>query len=122
MTPIRMIGLFCAAAILSLLVLIGVSSAEMSLAEGLRRLVETRWGITTLVDLYVGLLLVGVWIVIAERSFLRASPWIVALLLLGNLATAAYVLWRSLTSRSLEELVLGRTLSRHASPPAATEA
>lgn len=50
------------------------------------------WGRVSLVDLYVGFALVGCWIAARERSFRRTVPWILALIVLGNLATCAYVL------------------------------
>ena len=64
------------------------------------------WGRVTLIDLYVGLILFGLWVLIRERSWVVA-PWFVAFLLLGNLATAVYAFWASLRSDSMEELLIG---------------
>jgi|GEM_PF-151263 len=51
------------------------------------------WGIVSLVDLYVGFVLFSVWVVYREPSRLAAAGWVLVIMLLGNLATAAYVLW-----------------------------
>lgn len=50
------------------------------------------WGRVSLVDIYAGLVIVGAVIVVRERRPVRWVPWLVALVVLGNLATAAYVL------------------------------
>jgi hypothetical protein len=92
-----------------LIALIVVSSLEMSLGAGLRDIVGTRWGITTLVDLYAGLAFVGAWIACLERSWKRATLWAVALGLTGNLATAVYVAARALRARSVREVFMGRS-------------
>lgn len=97
----------CGVGIVTLLVLIVLSSFEMSLGAGLARLVETGWGVTTLVDLYAGLFAFAAWIGWRERSWARGLAWLVALCLLGNLTTLVYLLIASLRAKSLDELVLG---------------
>ena len=92
-----------------LIALIVVSSMEMSLGAGLRDIVGTRWGITTLVDLYAGLAFVGAWIACVERSWKLATVWAVALGLTGNLATLVYVAARGLRARSVREVFMGRS-------------
>jgi hypothetical protein len=51
-----------------------------------------------LVDLYLGLILFAVWIAYREQRWQRALPWIVALMVLGNLVTCAYIFWALHTS------------------------
>lgn len=51
------------------------------------------WGKVSLVDLFVGLFLVAVVIIWRERQVRRWLPWVVALLVLGNLTTGAYLIW-----------------------------
>lgn len=95
---------------LASLVMIGLivaSSLQMNIGAGLRATVDTLWGVTTLVDLYVGLLLAGVWIVWRERGGAAAWAWVAALALLGNLGLAVYVLIAALRARDARSLLLG---------------
>lgn len=64
------------------------------------------WGRVTLVDLYVGLVLIGGWIVIRERSA-AAAPWLVALVVLGNLAAAGYAFLAAMRTDSITEFLTG---------------
>ena len=50
------------------------------------------WGIVSLVDLYAGFVLVGIWISYKEKR-LTALIWIFFLMILGNLTTAVYVIY-----------------------------
>jgi len=59
-------------------------------AEG-GRLLALPWGIVALVDLYIGFALFAGWVLFRERSWV-ALPWIVLLLVLGNLVAALYAL------------------------------
>lgn len=51
------------------------------------------WGIVSLVDLYTGFVLIALWVLYREAARPIAWVWVAAILVLGNLATAAYVLW-----------------------------
>jgi hypothetical protein len=70
-------------------------------------ILDLAWGRVTLIDLYVGLVLFGGWVVIRERSMM-AVPWLLAFVVLGNLATAAYALKASLQSTSVSQFLTGR--------------
>ena len=50
------------------------------------------WGIVSLVDLYAGFILIGIWISYKEK-WLSALIWIFFLMILGNLTTAIYVIY-----------------------------
>jgi hypothetical protein len=50
------------------------------------------WGRATLFDAYFAFLTVWVWIAWRERSAVSRGGWLVALLLLGNIAIAVYFL------------------------------
>ncbi len=78
-----------------------MSMQEMGLGEGLRRIVDTKWGITTLIDLYAGLAFVAVWIGVCEKSIKRGVLWGVALALTGNLAMLVYLAWRAWRAESV---------------------
>lgn len=60
-------------------------------AEG-ATLTELAWGRMTLIDLYVGALLVGAWIGHRETSWPARIAWWIGLVALGHLASAVYVL------------------------------
>jgi hypothetical protein len=60
-------------------------------AEG-AQLLQMPWGIVTLVDVYVGFILFAMWVVYREASLLAKVAWVVALMVLGNLIAALYVL------------------------------
>ncbi len=50
------------------------------------------WGVVSLVDLYAGFILVGIWIFYKEKT-VSALVWIFFLMTLGNLTTAIYVIY-----------------------------
>ncbi|MBE7559525.1 DUF1475 family protein [bacterium] len=60
-------------------------------AEG-RVLFSMPWGVVSLVDVYVGFLLLGGWIWFRESSRVMAVAWILLILCLGNLISCLYVL------------------------------
>jgi hypothetical protein len=70
-------------------------------------ILDLAWGRVTLIDLYVGLALLGGWIVLRERSW-RAMPWLVALVFLGNLASALYAFIAAMRTESPVEFLTGR--------------
>ena len=71
------------------------------------QILDLAWGRVTLIDLYLGLTLLGTWIAWRERSIARTFPWIVGLVGLGSLAGGAYVLLAALRSNSEEEFFFG---------------
>ena len=50
------------------------------------------WGVVSLVDLYSGFILVGIWIFYKEKT-VSGLVWIFFLMTLGNLTTAIYVIY-----------------------------
>lgn len=117
MPPVRFVSLACVLGLLGLVALFVASSLEMSLGAGLRETTDTRWGVTTLVDLYLGLLLILGWIAWRERSLPRTAAWAVALALTGNFAALIYLLLASLRAETLGDLFTPRS-----PPPAAPPA
>lgn len=103
--PVRAIAIACGAGIAALLALIVLSSLEMSLGAGLSATVDSMWGVTTMVDLYLGLAAVGAWIGWRERSVPRTIAWCIGLALLGNLITLVYLLQSSLRASSMAQLM-----------------
>ncbi len=101
----RLLSTLSLIGVLALVVLIVLSSLEMSLADGMQSILSTRWGVTTLVDLYLGLFVFAGWIAYRERSAARAAPWILGLMLLGNFTTLVYLLFACLRANSVEDLL-----------------
>jgi uncharacterized membrane protein len=65
------------------------------------------WGRVALVDLYVGLAVFGAWVAWRERSPAAVAGWWVALVVLGNLAAAVYLVRVSFRSADVTELLTG---------------
>ena len=70
-------------------------------------ILDLAWGRVTLIDLYVGLALFGGWVVLRERNW-RAVPWLIALVFLGNLASAFYAFLAAVRADSTSEFLTGR--------------
>lgn len=102
MQPIRIIaGLGVAAMALALIV--GFTSGDFT-AEG-GEIIDLVWGRVTLIDLYVGIALFGAFVAWRERSVTVTVLWILLFIVLGNLATAVYVLLAAMQADSVEELL-----------------
>lgn len=83
----------------------GFSSGDFS-AEG-AEIWALAWGKVTLIDLYVGLLLFGVWVALREGRWQRVVLWALLLVVLGNLAAALYLAISAFNSSNPRELLLG---------------
>jgi hypothetical protein len=99
-----------------LLVLVMIGTIVMGFVSGDftdegSEIIGLAWGRVTLIDLYVGLALFGAWVAFRERKWGRTLFWWVALVTLGNLATAFYVAVAAFRSNDLAELLLGRARS-----------
>lgn len=81
------------------------------------------WGKVSIADLYLGLLLFSAWVWWREGSAPRAAAWTLSFLLLGNLATFAYVLWALRSVRSAGDLssALGPRSMQKSSLPASVQ-
>ena len=76
-----------------------------------REVYEHPWFIATLFDAYFAFLTFFLWVAYKEKSWMARLLWLVAILLLGNIAMAAYMLiklFRIPPSAPLEELLLRR--------------
>lgn len=59
---------------------------------GLTQAPDNGWTIATLFDAYFGFMTFYVWLAYKERRWLPRLGWLIAILLLGNMAMATYVL------------------------------
>ncbi len=90
-----------------LLASIAWAGLQGPLGAGFAAVTAAPWGVVTLLDLYGGLLFVAAWIAALERDWRRVLPWVVALLLLGNLATTGvYLLLRLRRAESVRAALL----------------
>lgn len=60
--------------------------------QGLTNGPDRWWTAATLVDAYYGFITFYVWVFMKERRSLPRTGWFIAIMLLGNMAMAAYVL------------------------------
>lgn len=69
------------------------------------------WFVATLFDAYFAFLTFYIWVAWRERSWLPRAIWLVAILLLGNIAMALYalnVLFRVPANATLSSVLLSR--------------
>jgi len=103
---LRIIVIVCGILLGLLVAAILIASGHSHVLAGLRYLIADPWGVVTLLDLGVGLLFIAVWLALVEPSPWRAAAWILALFLLGNVVTLAYLLYRTCKVRHWSELFL----------------
>ncbi len=84
------------------------ASAESNVIQGIEKMAALRWGVATFVDFYIGATFVGIWICVMEKSVVRGFVWILAIYILGNLATLAYVVRRAWTSEKFSDIFIPR--------------
>ena len=83
-----LVMLFIGAAIMFAVIAYGLIVGDLFQEAG--PLLGYPWFHVSMVDLYVGFLLFGGWILFRESSLLKAIGWIVLVCLLGNLVTCIY--------------------------------
>jgi hypothetical protein len=91
----KMRGLLIALFTFILLAMIAVTvyaSLEKNVLDAGPDVRESRWFQATLVDTYFGFLTFYVWVAYKERSWIGRLAWFVAIMGLGNMAMAVYML------------------------------
>jgi predicted permease len=87
------------------------ASLQVPLWETPRAVATHPWFIATLFDTYFAFLTFYVWLAYKETSNLARVLWLVAILLLGNIAMAIYLLrelFRLPANATMEDLLLRR--------------
>ncbi len=84
--------IFFAAILAGMLFMTVRASFETPLWQLPNALTSDPWFQATLVDAYFGFLAFFVWVAYKERSAAARGGWLVAILLLGNIAMAGYAL------------------------------
>ncbi|MCB1776856.1 MAG: hypothetical protein KDI50_05410 [Candidatus Competibacteraceae bacterium] len=103
---LRIVVILCGILLGLLATAILIASNYSYVLAGLRYLIANPWGIVTLINLGIGLLFIAVWLWLVEPVRWRAAIWIIALFLLGNVVTLAYLLCRTCQVRRWSELFL----------------
>ena len=96
-------------AIFLLIILVGAivwASIESHVFVGVEELISFRWGLATLVDIYIALTFIGVWIGVMENSWVKGIVWTISLYILGNVATLAYFLYRASKTQSFRKVFI----------------
>ncbi len=104
MKPIRIIAAL-GVAVMTIALFLGFTSGDFTGEGG--QILDLIWGRITLIDLYVGIALFGAFVAWRERKTVVAAAWIAAFIVLGNLATALYILRAALRADSIDAM-LGR--------------
>lgn len=87
------------------------ASLDTPIWEIPREVASHPWFVASLFDAYFGFLTFFVWVAYREPSHLRRGLWLVAILLLGNIAMAIYALIRLFqvpANAGMEEVLMGR--------------
>lgn len=71
---------------------LSLASLHQNMFEAGGALMRDPWFVVTLVDVYLALATIALWIAWKERFGLRAWVWVLAVLALGNVGVAAYLL------------------------------
>lgn len=90
------------------------ASTEVALWKTPPEVATHPWFIATLFDTYFAFLTFYVWLAYKETSNLARVLWLLAILLLGNIAMAIYLLrelFRLPTTAAMEDLLLRRKAS-----------
>ncbi len=100
---------------LALLAVLAVALTGLLIKAGLQEssfegLWQDAWFQLTLLDVYVGVLLFWLWVAVRETSCWSRLGWLLALALLGNFASVAYLaqaLLREKPGRSVADFLVG---------------
>ncbi len=80
--------------LVAMLVVTTWASSHVALWDMPRTVVTHPWFIATLFDCYFAFLAFWLWLAWRERTWVARLSWLGAILLTGNIAMAAYVLYR----------------------------
>jgi hypothetical protein len=80
--------------LLAMLAVTTWASTEVALWNTPRSVATHPWFIATLFDAYFGFIAFWLWVAWLEPTWLRRISWLIAILLLGNIAMAIFVLIR----------------------------
>ena len=70
------------------------AASQASIGASFQAIVADPWGVVSLIDLYLGFVLISIVIWLFERSPIRALCWIVPIYVLGNTVSAVWLAWQ----------------------------
>lgn len=108
---ITFLRLAAAFVLLAMLAVTTWASLQVALWETPRAVATHPWFIATLFDTYFAFLTFYAWLAYKETSNLARGLWLLAILLLGNIAMAIYLLrelFRMPANATMEDLLLRR--------------
>lgn len=85
------------------------TSLESNLFEEWSNLAQIPWLTATLWDFYANTLIIALWAIYKERSNLSRGLWVFLFIILGSIATSAYILmhlFRLSRTDSIDRLIL----------------
>ena len=95
--------------LISMFAVTGWASSVVALWKTPRAVATHPWFIATLFDTYFAFLTFYAWVAYKETSKVARVAWLIAILLLGNIAMATYMLiqlFRLPTNATMEQLLL----------------
>jgi predicted permease len=95
--------------LITMLCVTGWASLQMPFWHTPQAIVTHPWFIATLFDTYFAFLTFWLWLAYRESSWIARLLWLIAILALGNIAMATYMLsllWRMPTNSSMRQLLL----------------
>ena len=86
---------------IGLVILIVLAALESPIGVSFSRITEDLWGWVTLADLYLGFLLIALFIAFVEGKGIGTVFWIVPLFFLGNVWSVLWLVirWNKITHR-----------------------
>ena len=94
-----------AALAMTITIVVGLATAPEGAAAAL---FDNVWGMATVIDLYLALLAMWLWITWRERSPVTGTVWALLLVVTGSVALWVYIGWRAAAARDMQELLLGQ--------------
>lgn len=104
MTSKTILKVFFTGILLTMVLCTSYATSQQSMLQwrGLTTGQDRYWTIATLCDAYFGFLTFYVWVIYKERRWLPRMTWFVAIMALGNMAMASYVLLQLIRLRKEE--------------------
>ncbi len=108
---ITFLKIFFGIVLLSMLWVTSWASLNVALWKTPRTVVMHPWFIATLFDTYWAFITFYCWVCYKDRSWIKRGAWLVAILLLGNIAMSSYMLnklFRLPGEATVQDLVINR--------------